>query len=83
MASKRIVTCLRCGGTGEEIKDSQMGRWLARQRAKEGISLRALAAECGMSHVYLSDLEHGRRRWSQRLVLLFTKRFKQNQKEPT
>ena len=53
------VPCRRCAGVGTiPVYDGEKLRAL---REKAGLSLRALAGRLGLSHVYLSDIEHNRR----------------------
>jgi len=56
-----IITCPHCQGKGKTIDPAKQGQRLRKERRKTGISLRKLAAEMGLSHNYLSDLENGNR----------------------
>ena len=49
-----MTACKRCGGTGKEVD----GKGLRGLRG--GLSLRAMAAYVGVSHVYLGDVERGK-----------------------
>jgi transcriptional regulator with XRE-family HTH domain len=44
--------------------DRVLGAWCRRQREGAGLTLRSLAKRLKISAPYLSDLEHGRRRWT-------------------
>lgn len=58
------MKCPRCGGTGEVEDDREVGAGYRRRREDIGVSLREVARQCGLSVSYLSDLELGRRKWS-------------------
>lgn len=59
--------------TIEVIDDVSTGAKMRRHRKAYGISLRALAKAMGISAPFLSDLELGRRNWSNERVLTFNK----------
>lgn len=55
--------CRCCEGTGRESDDVKLGRTLSGLRLRAGLSLRSVAHQMGISHSFLSQLEHGTRRW--------------------
>ena len=61
------MKCKRCGGSGVEQDNVKIGmvRRLRRQSAQ--MSLRELSSIIGISHAFLSQLENGKRRWTQAL----------------
>lgn len=61
-----MIVCVECNGSG--IDHSATGESMRQLREAEGLSLRALAKRMSLSPSYLSDLEHGRRHWNERLV---------------
>ena len=52
---------------------SQLGQEIRRLRLEAGITLRRLAAKLGVSAAHLSDIEHNRRRPSEKLLRLIAK----------
>lgn len=52
----------------QEIDHGRTGSSVRKFRLRRGRSLRAVARELGWSPTYLSDLERGKRRWSQALL---------------
>jgi DNA-binding transcriptional regulator YiaG len=63
------VRCPRCHGKGEIAMWT--GAHLRAIREARGLSLRALAEPAGVSHVFLSDVEHGRRSASPRALAAY------------
>jgi helix-turn-helix protein len=59
--------CLHCGGTGMALDQLAIGQYARDQREKAKQSLRSVADQMAISAAYLSDLERGRRNWSQGL----------------
>lgn len=59
--------CPRCGGTGQVWNSFRLGVDLAKRRVKAGLTGREVAKEMGISPQYLSDLEKGRRSWTEPL----------------
>jgi len=55
--------CRCCEGSGVESDDVKLGRALSGLRLRAGLSLREVAQQMGISHSFLSQLEHGTRRW--------------------
>ena len=56
--SKWITSaCSRCGSPTLTIN----GAWLRREREMEGLSLRGMARRCGVTPMYLCDIERNRR----------------------
>jgi len=60
----RTEPCPKCGGTGKIISQRALGEELRALRKKRGVSLRRMAELLDVSAPYLSDLELGRRAWS-------------------
>jgi len=61
----KTLPCPYCRGTGQIPDDRAVGAEMRRLRERSGKSLRAVAGRLGVSAAYLSDLEQGRRRWSE------------------
>lgn len=57
-------TCRACGGCGYTYPDDVLGAFWRGKRREEGIDAKEIAEAAGVSPQYLSDLEHGRRKWS-------------------
>lgn len=68
--------CPLCGGSGEVHEDREIGAALQKERIDSGISLRTLGGRLGLSAAYLSDLEHGKRRWNADRVSRFREGLK-------
>lgn len=49
----------------KEINHAEAGRIIRQRREKSGMSLRRLAKEMGYSAPFVSDLELGRRNWTE------------------
>lgn len=60
----QFVECGRCGGSGKVVSQAWIGSAVAAQRRKAGLTLREVAGRLAVSIGYLSDLEHGRRQWT-------------------
>ena len=58
-----------------KVDHAATGIQLLAYRTKAGLSLRALGKKCGLSIGYLSDLEHGRRTWTEKRVEQFNRLF--------
>lgn len=50
------------------VDDARTGEVVRQERLKAGISLRTLASRVGWSPAYMSDLENGKRKWTQKKV---------------
>jgi ribosome-binding protein aMBF1 (putative translation factor) len=57
--------CERCDGMGRVWRVNPAA--LRHDREQRGLSLREVARRCGVSAAFLSDVERGRREWSDRL----------------
>lgn len=55
----------------DQINHEETGRAARNGRKAEGFSLRAVANKMQFSAPYLSDLENGRRQWSQKLLMTY------------
>lgn len=51
--------------------DLDLAAALLRQREAKGLKANWVAHKIGVSSAYLCDLEHGRRRWTERLLKAF------------
>lgn len=60
-------TCIHCGVRSETIN----GAWLRWKRERASLGLRALARRSGVSAAYLSDIERGHRRVTDRVERLY------------
>lgn len=60
--------CSKCGGCGREADNAARGRMLQKFRKRAKVTLREVAALLNLSIGYISDLEHGRKAWSTRLM---------------
>lgn len=69
MTSKR--RCRKCGGTGKELDPTGVGLEMRGLREKKGIGLREMATRMKISPPYLSDLELGRRDWTEEKIAEF------------
>lgn len=65
--------CPRCGGTGTVPDPAYHGEQARQRRIKAGVTLRQIAKRMGLSVGYLSDLELGRRGWSEGLTQRYIK----------
>lgn len=63
------VVCVYCRGTGRRRIGN--GVLMKRARLKRGWSLRDVAGKLDVSHVYISDMETGRRKVSENLLKLY------------
>jgi transcriptional regulator with XRE-family HTH domain len=58
------MKCDKCGGTGVLNSSKLTGKRVRDKRTMLKIGLRQMANEMGVSHAYLSQLEHGLREWN-------------------
>ena len=58
------------------VDNIDTGKRMAFMRKEAGISLRQFAKLCGVSAPYLSDLERGRRNWSEKLITMYKKQLR-------
>ena len=63
---KLHATCPRCGGSGSVLDNQATGKAMRAKREVVGISLRELARRIKWSATYVSDLELGRKVWTER-----------------
>lgn len=61
--------CRACGGSGREQDDKAIGKAMQAAREKAGLTLREVGERIGYSTGYISDLEHGRKHWSDDLMV--------------
>lgn len=69
MLTKR--RCRKCGGTGKELDPTGVGHQMRRMRQLKNIGLREMATRMKISPPYLSDLELGRRDWTEEKIAEF------------
>ncbi len=67
-----MKACDKCGGTGRIPDDRIYGAEMRKFREAAGITARTVARRLEVSASYLSDLEHGRRRWTPKLIFAYT-----------
>lgn len=67
-----MTICRRCKGTGKEFGPEEAAH-LAEHRRSLNITLRVMAERIGCSIPYLSDIEHGNRRMTTRMLDLYAK----------
>lgn len=58
------MKCPRCKGTGKVTDYVALGAKLKKKRENANLTLREVAELMGISISYLSDLEHGRKKWT-------------------
>jgi len=64
-AERFKAVCPNCNGSGQTFNDRAIGQEMRRLRGTRNVSLRGIAAKLGFSAAYVSDLERGRRGWSE------------------
>lgn len=69
MIASDNIFCKKCGGTGFVPNQVALGNRMRALRGNE--SLRDFAKKTGYSAAYLCDLENGKRRWTDRLILMY------------
>ena len=57
--------CRRCKGSGREPDQVETGLWFRAHRQQIGVSLRLMSKRLGISPSFLSNLEQGRRVWTE------------------
>jgi predicted transcriptional regulator len=70
---KGYKPCPKCNGTGEVKDAAETGRQMRALRKAAGKGLRQIAGAMNFSPAYVSDLELGRRGWSDSLVEQYKK----------
>jgi len=65
--------CERCAGTGKEIDDISTGAAMRLLRKKSGRTLIQVAAEMDYSVSFISDLEFGKRHWTNTTIESYKK----------
>lgn len=63
--SKTTMKCDKCEGTGQVPNPRIIGAAMRVLRTRADVSLRDVATKMQVSAAYLSDLELGRRNWSE------------------
>lgn len=61
----RYKKCSHCNGSGQDIDDEATGRNVKEMRQSYNCGLRELSRAVGWSATYLSDLEKGKRKWTE------------------
>ena len=67
----RTMTAIKKWERVQIVDNEATGLAMRKHREKEKVSLRKHAERMGLSPAYLSDLERGRRNWSDDLVAAF------------
>lgn len=67
--------CRKCGGTGKESDPVAIGHSMRRLRQRWGVSLREMARRLDISAPYLSDLELGKREWTEEKISTFRRKL--------
>lgn len=62
------MICKRCFGKGQEPDHSVIGQEMRDFRVNRNVSARRLAKLMGLSPGYICRLEHGRNKWSEKLI---------------
>lgn len=70
--------CPMCSGTGRVKDPAAIGAKMRKLREKTGVSLRTLATRLNFSAAYVSDLELGKRAWSDELETLYISALRTN-----
>lgn len=65
--------CEWCNGTGKRENAAYRGKEMRKLREASGLSLRRVAELMEFSAAYISDLELGRRDWSEKLIKAYEK----------
>lgn len=60
----KTIPCERCDGTGKVMDPRSVGKEARAARLLAGFTLGEVAHLIGYSVPYVSDLEHGRRNWT-------------------
>jgi len=68
--------CPKCDGKGEIKDPAETGRQMRALRKAAGKGLRQIAGAMDFSPAYVSDLELGRRGWSEELIERYKKAVK-------
>ena len=63
-----LKPCSHCDGDGVEWDHMDIGARMQQIRKDAGLRLRDVAGLMRLSVGYISDLEHGRKNWSERLI---------------
>ena len=61
-------TCTRCNGCGLENDYVAFGEQMAKKRQNAGLTLKQVSSRLRYSISYISDLEHGRKAWSEEMI---------------
>jgi transcriptional regulator with XRE-family HTH domain len=67
------TACEKCDGTGLQLDHVAAGTTLRKLRKSKHLSVREVARRMDLSAPYVSDLELGRRHWSEDLIENFQK----------
>lgn len=66
-------TCKHCNGSGQTVDHEQLGAMMRKLRLQSKLSLREVARRLEFSAAYLSDLEQGKRNWSEKKIFDYRK----------
>lgn len=76
IASLEGKTCKHCAGTGRCLDSYEVGTRLRNERESRGMSLRTMAGKLSYSPAYVSDMELGRRGWTESKVAAYLENLK-------
>lgn len=57
--------CAQCNGTGRQLNQRAIGSLMRSRRKAANLTLKDVARKLKISGPYLSDLEQGKRRWTE------------------
>ena len=67
----KTKNCRCCQGSGRELDSVAYGAEMLALRLSKGVKQYALAMQMGFSAAYISDLEKGKRNWSDRITNIY------------
>lgn len=71
MREQCLRPCPHCKGSGFVRDEVSFGKQMQAHRTAANVTLRQLAPKMGLSVGYISDLEHGRKKWRSGLILAY------------
>lgn len=76
MSELPLEECRECDGTGKQWDHRAIGNLLRKEREAIKISSRQLADAMEIGYAFLSDLERGRRNWTEEKITRFREALK-------